>query len=56
MVEAEDLTTFSALESGSDNDTNDKKSIKSNYRSSHGTPEKAEDFESTPPEEAVITK
>ena len=53
VVEAEDLTTFSALESGSDNDTNDKKSIKSNYRSNHGTRKEPEDFESTLPDEVA---
>ena len=32
---------------------NDEKNVKSNYRSSHRTLQKAEDFESTPPGEAV---
>ena len=49
----DDSTAFSALESRSGRDTNDEKSIKSNYRSSHRTLQKAEDFESTPPGEAV---
>ena len=42
-TEVQDSISFSALESGSDHDTNDDWSVKSNYRSIHGIPEETEE-------------
>ena len=39
----DDSTAFSTLESGSDTDTDNGKSTKSNYRSSHATPKDSKD-------------
>ena len=39
----DDSTAFSALKTGSDTDTDDRKSAKSNYRSSHATPKDSKD-------------
>ena len=42
-MKGEDLTVFSALESESDNDTNDDWIFKFNYCCSHNTPEEPEE-------------
>ena len=42
-TKGEDSTTFFALELGSEHNTNDDWSVKSNYRSIHGIPEETEE-------------
>ena len=57
VAEEEYSTSFSALESCSDHDTNDDRCVKSTYHSSHGISEETEEeaLEQTPPTE-VETK